>query len=165
MRQLLALLREPPLPGQRAIPYLGDVVTCENVLRIVAKDKTPSTSAASGFPKRQTNRLMKRCADSKQRMWRTGQAMFAVQLGEPSRVGGGGVSVSPVVTPQPPVVQPPPVGPLPTTGGSPYPDTRPSALPANLAAYPRAGACAGAAATCRSPLTRCQVGNQPVGRS
>jgi len=121
MRQLLALFREPPLPGQSAIPYLGDVTTYENVLRIVAKDMIAVNVGGKWFAKEADETFDDAVRRLQQRVWYTGQAMFAVQLGEPSQVGGGGVSVSPVVSPQPPVIQPPPVAPPPTNGGSPYP--------------------------------------------
>ena len=39
IRQVLAILRETPLPGETVIPYIGDLNTYEQVLRLVANDK------------------------------------------------------------------------------------------------------------------------------
>ena len=52
MRQILALLREPPLPGHTAIPYLGDVNIYDQVLRVVAKDKIALNAAGRWWRQR-----------------------------------------------------------------------------------------------------------------
>lgn len=129
MRQLLALLREPPLPGQQAIPYLGDVTTYENVLRIVAKDKIAMNVSGRWFSKEADETFDEAVRRLQQRVWFTGQAMFAVQLGELSQVGGGGVSAAPIVSPQPSVIQPQPVGTPPISGGWPHPSPGPQPFP------------------------------------
>ena len=101
MRQVLALLREPPLPGQTAIPYVGDVNIYEQVLRIVAKDKVALNIGGRWYHKEPGESVEDATRRLRQRAWCSGQAMFAVQLGEPSQVGGGGVAVT----------LPPPAGP------------------------------------------------------
>jgi len=112
MKQLLALLREPPLPGQIAIPYLGDVITYEHVLRIVSKDKIALNIGGRWFHKEPDESVDDAIRRLRQRAWCSGQAMFAVQLGEPSQVGGSGVAVF-VTPPSSPLAtissQPPPV--------------------------------------------------------
>jgi hypothetical protein len=94
MRQVLALLREPPLPGQNAIPYLGDLTTYEQVLRIVAKDKIALNAAGRWWHKEPGESSQDALIHLKQRAWFSGQAMFAVQLGETSQVGSGVVAVT-----------------------------------------------------------------------
>jgi energy-coupling factor transporter ATP-binding protein EcfA2 len=136
MRQLLALLREPPLPGQRAIPYLGDVTTYENVLRIVAKDKIAVNANGRWYAKEPDETYDEAVRRLQQRVWYTGQAMFAVQLGEPSQVGGGGVTAVPVVSPEPPVSPPFPVVQPTTSGGPPTATPGPEPLPTPPTAAP-----------------------------
>lgn len=117
MRQLLALLREPPLPGQSAIPYLGDLPTYENVLRIVAKDKIAVNVSGRWFHKEAGESFDDAVRRLQQRAWCTGQSMFGVQLGDVSQVGGGGVSVMPtIITPEPPTIpEPTAIGAAPAT--------------------------------------------------
>jgi len=138
MRQLLALLREPPLPGQQAIPYLGDVITYENVLRIVAKDKIAVNVNGRWEAKESDETFEEAVRRLQQRVWCTGQAMFSVQLGETSQVGWGGVSVAPVVV-APPVIQPPPFGHSPA-GGAPQPFPEPQPFPPSPSPLPDPGA-------------------------
>ncbi len=103
MRQLLALLREPPLPGQPPIPYLGDVPTFENVLRIVAKGKIALNAAGRWYYREPDESVEAGDLRLKQKLGQfTGQAMFAVQLGDMTQVGGGGVSVTPPLPPPDP---------------------------------------------------------------
>ncbi len=97
MRQVLAQLREPPLPGLTAIPYLGDVNTYEQVLRVVAKDRVALNVSGRWYHREPEESVEDAIRRLRQRAFCSGQAMFAVQLGETSQVGGGGV----VVTPQP----------------------------------------------------------------
>jgi hypothetical protein len=97
MRQVLALLREPPLPGETGIPYLGDVNTYEQVLRLVAKDRVALNAGGRWWykePGESTEDALRRL---RHQAWYDGQAMFAVQLGETSQVGSGGVVVTPQV--------------------------------------------------------------------
>jgi hypothetical protein len=118
MRQILALLREPPLPGQIAIPYLGDVNTYEQVLRIVAKDKVALNVGGSWFRKEPGESLDEALRRLHQRAWCTGQAMFLAQLGEISQVGSAGIAVAPPVsTATPPSPQEPGPQPNQVTGG------------------------------------------------
>jgi hypothetical protein len=123
IRQVLALLREPPMPGQSAIPYIGDVNIYEQVLRTVANDKIAINVGGRWFHKEPGESTDDAARRLRQRAWVSGQAMFAVQLGDPSQVGGGGVVVTPPVippiTPGPTVVPPLPTpepGPIPTPG-------------------------------------------------
>jgi hypothetical protein len=120
MRQVLALLREPPLPGQTAIPYIGDLNTYDQVLRTVAKDKVAINIGGRWFHREPGESVEDATRRLHQKAWCSGQAMFAVQLGDPSQVGGGGVVVvtPPVVAPTSgmgqTVVAPPPTS---ATGG------------------------------------------------
>jgi hypothetical protein len=117
MRQLLAQLREPPLPGELAIPYLGDLPIFESVLRIVAKGKLAVNAGGRWYGREPDESTDAADIRLRQRLGAfTGQAMLAVQLGDVSQVGGGGVAVPPA--PIPPVPQPfPPVSPQPFPGG------------------------------------------------
>ena len=125
IRQLLTQLREPPLPGELAIPYLGDLPIFENVLRIVAKGKLAVNAGGRWY-----GREPDESADAAESRLRlrlggfSGQTMLAVQLGDVSQVGGGGVAV-PAATPQPTSVQWQPVAPQPLPSGA----TQPSASP------------------------------------
>lgn len=134
MRQVLALLREPPLPGQTAIPYLGDVNTYDQVLRVVAKDRIALNAGGRWWYKEPGESPEEALLRLRQRAWYSGQSMFAVQLGEPSQVGSGGV----VVTPQTPTELSPEhsgqIGSagtvtLPSVGGEPIPTPGISQLP------------------------------------
>ncbi|MGI8961537.1 MAG: DUF499 domain-containing protein [Bryobacteraceae bacterium] len=117
MRQLLALLREPPLPGHSPIPYLGDVPTFENVIRIVAKGKITLNAAGRWYYREPDESVEAADLRLKQKLGQfTGQAMFAVQLGDVSQVGGGGVSVTPPISvPDPTSI--PPFNSQPISGG------------------------------------------------
>lgn len=126
MRQVLALLREPPLPGESAIPYLGDLNTYEQVLRIVAKDKVALNVGGRWHYKEADESADDAVRRLRQRAWCSGTAMLAVQLGEPSQVGGGVVVTSSAPIDQPHIpggdaAQPQPAlgtvpMPLPSTG-------------------------------------------------
>ena len=113
MRQVLALLREPPLPGHIAIPYVGDLNTYEQVLRLVANDKIALNIGGRWFHKEPGESAEDAERRIRQRAWCSGKEMLAVQLVETSQVGGGGVSVTPP-NPTPPAPQPAPTPP----GGS-----------------------------------------------
>jgi hypothetical protein len=131
MRQVLALLREPPLPGRSAIPYLGDLATYEQVLRVVAKDKVALNAAGRWWYKEAGESPQDALIRLKQRAWFSGQAMFAVQLGETSQVGTGGVAVTPPIQ----------LSPSPTTGiiPTPGPSTPTSPLGGQPTPLPPAG--------------------------
>jgi hypothetical protein len=96
MRQVLAQLREPPLPALTAIPYLGDVNTYEQVLRVVAKDRVALNVSGRWYHREPEESVEDALRRLRQRAFCSGQAMFAVQLGETSQVGGGGVVVTPL---------------------------------------------------------------------
>ena len=139
MRQVLAQLREPPLPGLTAIPYLGDVNIYEQVLRIVAKDRVALNASGRWYHREPEESFEDAIRRLRQRAFFSGQAMFAVQLGETSQVGGGGVVVSPPpasLFPEPsgpttpPFPIPPGTAPNPTTPPQPTVYTPPTAPPA-----------------------------------
>lgn len=124
MRQILGLLREPPLPGQTAIPYLGDGNIYDQVLRVVAKDRVALNASGRWWHKEPEESSENALNRLRQRAYYTGQAMFTVQLGETSQVGSGGVVVTPPI-PEPPPVPPGPISlpqpdpPKPFIGGDP----------------------------------------------
>jgi hypothetical protein len=78
MRQVLALLREPPLPGGTAIPYLGDLYIYEQVLGIVAKDKIALNAAGRWWHKEPAESPKEALIRLKQRASFSGQAMWAL---------------------------------------------------------------------------------------
>jgi len=130
MRRILALLREPPLPGKTVIPFLGDVNIYDQVLRVVAKDKIALNAAGRWWHKEPGESTEDALVRLRQGAWYSGQAMFAVQLGETSQVGSGGVVVTPPIPTPPlpvppgPISQPEPLPPNPPIGGGPTPPLR-----------------------------------------
>jgi hypothetical protein len=134
MRQLLALLREPPLPGEIAIPYLGDLAIFESVLRIVAKGKLTLNAGGRWYGREPDESYETADVRLRQRLGAfSGQAMLAVQLGDISQVGGGGVAVP--SGPTQPMPQPvPPITPEPRPGGGTPPITPPQSPPGDLPA-------------------------------
>ncbi len=135
VRQLLTQLREPPLPGELAIPYLGDLPIFETVLRIVAKGKL-AVNAGGRWYGREPDESVE-AAESRLRLRLggfSGQTMLAVQLGEVSQVGGGGVAV-PVVTPPTSTTWQPAV-PQPVPGGTVQPSPSPQAPTINFPQTP-----------------------------
>jgi len=151
MRQVMALLREPPArPDVDSIPYLGDLPTQEQTIRVTARDKIALNVAGTwqhAEPGESEEDAYKRL---RSRCFRTGRELDEVQLGLPDQVGGGGVAVPPPRTAPsvggtglfPPVASPvappagggpvaPPVGPAvtPPTDGNGVP---PPAAPAPI---------------------------------
>jgi hypothetical protein len=127
IRQLLTQLREPPLPGELAIPYLGDLPIFENVLRIVAKGKL-AVNAGGRWYGREADESAE-AAESRLRLRLggfSGPTMLAVQLGDVSQVGGGGVAV-PTATPQPTSAPWQPTVPQPVPSGAAQPSPSPQA--------------------------------------
>lgn len=123
MRQVMALLREPPArPDADSIPYLGDNKTCEEVIRVVARDKiamnvggTCYTANPGESPEEAYHRLKAKC-------YKVGRELDESQVVDRNQVGSGGVAVPPPRTVPvssgdlfPPVVPPvvPPTGPGP----------------------------------------------------
>jgi hypothetical protein len=117
MRQLLTQLREPPLPGELAIPYLGDLPIFESVLRIVAKGQIAVNAGGRWYGREPGESYETADVRLRQRLGAfSGQAMLAVQLGDVSQVGGGGVAVS--ANPTQPITPPMiPFTPQPLPGG------------------------------------------------
>lgn len=115
MKQVLGLLREPPLkPDLDCIPYLGDVAIYEQTIRVTARDKIALSVGNTWFhadpgeaEDQAASRLRRQC-------WRTGRELDEVLLGLPDQIGPGPVAV-PSVTPPgslfPPVTAPPTVTP------------------------------------------------------
>jgi hypothetical protein len=130
MRQLLALLREPPLPGEQVIPYLGDLSIFESVLRIVAKGNVAVNAGGRWYSREPDESYEAAGIRLRQRLGPfSGQAMLAVQLGDLSQVGGGGVAIPP--SPPQPVPQPVPINlpqPLPGGGAPPSSPAQPSPI-------------------------------------
>ena len=105
MKSVLALLRGEPLPGQEAIPYLGEGDVLEEVIDIAARDKIALNVGGTwcyreGGESEDTARQRLR-----QKAFKTGQDLYLIRLGLPNQVGSGGVAVTPPVVISP--VQPP----------------------------------------------------------
>jgi len=102
MRQVMALLREPPArPNADSIPYLGDHATIEQTIRVTAKDKIALNVAGTwqrAEPGESEEDAYKRL---RSRCFRTGRELDEIQLGLPDQVGGGGVAVPPPRTAAP----------------------------------------------------------------
>jgi hypothetical protein len=130
--QVLALLREPPLPGQPVMPYIGDQNTYEQVIKLVARDKIALNKGGRWYHKEPGESVEAAEGRLKQAAYSNcdRKVLFAVQLGERSQVGGGGVAATlptpatqpvsapggtlPVGTsPQPPIPWPSPSPPQP----------------------------------------------------
>lgn len=128
MRQVLALLREPPLPGQNAIPYIGDLKTYDQVLRLVAEDRIALNIGGRWQHKEPGESFAEAERRIHQRAWCTGKEMLSVQLVETSQVGGSGISVA---APTAPLLPPTPIpGGIAPAGSSPQlPPLSPQPLP------------------------------------
>lgn len=103
MRQVLAVLREPPLPGEPAIPYIGDQNTYEQVIKLVARDKIALNKGGKWLHKEAGESVEAAELRLSRAAFCGGRDMLAVQLGERSQVGGGGVAAisPPMIAPQP----------------------------------------------------------------
>jgi len=116
MRQVLAQLREPPArPDQDTIPYLGDLVMYEEALYVAAQDLIALNVGSTWYradPGEARDAAFKRL---RHHCFRTGRELDEVQLGLPSQVGSGGVSIPPV-----------PVTGLPGGTGTLFPPTPPT---------------------------------------
>ena len=125
VRQLLTALREAPLPGQDAIPYLGDIQIFESLYKIVANGNLALNAGGRWYareagetPEAAENRLRARLG-----AYSSGTAMLSVQLGDVTQIGSGGVAIpappQPAPTPAPqPIFQPSPQSPLPSEGSA-----------------------------------------------
>jgi hypothetical protein len=144
MRQLLDVLREPPpRPDVEAIPFLGETVVYEQVLRLAARGKIALNVDGTWHPRETGQTEDEALRTLRQKAFRTGRELDRVQLGLPSQVGGGtGVAVTsrPIPAASPgagPLFQPPVVG-----GGtpvSPAPASFGTAAPAASAPVPGPG--------------------------
>jgi hypothetical protein len=123
MKMLLTLLRAEPNAGEEAIAYIGDLPIYEQVLEVASRDKIALNVGSRWFHKEAGESSKEALIRLKQRAWKTGQEMLSVQLGEPSQVGGGGVSVTPPIFPNPGIGTPgtvvgtPPTISVPPVGG------------------------------------------------
>ncbi len=105
MKQLLALLTAEPLPGEQALPYLGELPTYEQVLEIVSRDKIAINVEGRWYCKEPGESDKATLQRLRSRAMCIGQKMHKVQLGEPTQAGSGGVAVTP-----PPTTPPAPAG-------------------------------------------------------
>lgn len=130
VRQLLTALREAPLPGQDAIPYLGDIQIFESLYKIVAKENL-ALNAGGRWYAREAGEA-EAAAESRLRAklgaYSSGAAMLSVQLGDVTQIGGGGVAapIPPISAPEqppPPIFQPSPQLPPANTGSTGFPVT------------------------------------------
>jgi hypothetical protein len=106
MKSVFALLRGEPLPGQEAIPYLGEGDVLEEVI-----DVGGTWYYWEGAESEDTARQRLR-----QKAFKTGQDLYLIRLGLPNQVGSGGVAVVPPVV-VPPVAPPGPGTPVIVTPG------------------------------------------------
>jgi len=116
-------LAEPPPPNMgEAMPFLGETKMYEFILEIAASGDIALNVGGTWISRRsedETNEDALRFI--RQRAFRTGQELRQVQLGLPSAVGGGTVTVPPA--------QPQPVPPIPPITGSGGDSTAPPVTP------------------------------------
>ena len=101
MKQVFALLRGEPLPGQEAIPYLGEGDVLEEVIDIAARDKIALNVGGTWYYREGGESEDTARQRLRQKAFKTGQDLYLIRLGLPNQVGSGGVAVVP------PVVVPP----------------------------------------------------------
>lgn len=98
MKQVLLLLRDPPVDTE-VIPYLGDSAIYEQVLRVAARDRIALNVNGTWY-RREAGQLEDEALRFfKQKAFRTGKDLLDVQLGDPSKVGSTGLTVTPPVVP------------------------------------------------------------------
>lgn len=97
MKQVLALLRGEPLPGQEAIPYSGESDVYEEVLSVAARDKIALNVGGTWFCREAGESEEAALKRLRQRAWRTGHDLHIIRLGLPDQVGAGGVAVTTLV--------------------------------------------------------------------
>jgi len=112
MKQVLLLLRDPPVDTE-AIPYLGDSAIYEQVLRVAARDRIALNVNGTWYRREAGQSEDDALRFFKQRAFRTGKDLHDVQLGDPSKIGSGGLAVAPPISPTPTPVEVPPVEPQP----------------------------------------------------
>lgn len=113
VKEVLLYARSAPTPGESAIPYLGEVAIYEEILKVVSQDKAAVEVGGTWYRREADEDASQAIARLKNRAWRSGQQMYAVKLGDPSQVTGGGVAApaSPVVQPPATPATPPPAEP------------------------------------------------------
>ncbi|MFW6106770.1 MAG: hypothetical protein ACOC8H_01275, partial [bacterium] len=119
MKQVLALLREGPLPGKLAIPYRAETDIYDDVLVLASQDKVAVNVGGTWHGRESGQTEAQALGRLKQRAYRTGHDMHLVQLALPDQIGSGGVAVTPADAP--PVTPPvsPPGTPPPAAPGTP----------------------------------------------
>jgi hypothetical protein len=110
MKQVLALLREPPArPDSDAIPYLGDTILYEQVVRVAAQDKIALNVDGTWYRRQPGQSEEDAIRFLRQRTSRTGRELQNIQFGDPNQVGSGGLAVQPPAAPTLfPTATPPP---------------------------------------------------------
>lgn len=94
MREVMALLRDPPAkPDADSIPYLGDVPTYEQTIRVAARDRIALNVSGSWWTANPGETEDENYRRLKAKCFVTGRLLDEVQLGLPNQVGGGGVAV------------------------------------------------------------------------
>lgn len=102
MRQVLALLREPPVRREtEAIPFLGEPAILEQVIRITAMDKVALNVNGTWYRPEPGQSADEALPGLRQRAFKTGKELHSIQLGDPRQVGGGGVAVVSNTSPAP----------------------------------------------------------------
>ena len=112
MKQVLLLLRDPPVDTE-AIPYLGDSAIYEQVLRVAARDRIALNVNGTWYRREAGQSEDDALRFLKQRAFRTGKDLHDVQLGDPGKIGSGGLAIAPPISPTPPPVDVPAVEPKP----------------------------------------------------
>jgi hypothetical protein len=111
MKQVLLLLRDPSV-DKDAIPYLGDSANYEQILRVAAQDRVALNVNGTWYRREAGQTEEDALRFFKQRAFRTGKELHDVQLGDPSKVGSTGLTVTVPTNPSlfPTVIPPVTVG-------------------------------------------------------
>jgi hypothetical protein len=94
MAGVLALMRDPS-PGIDLVPYLGDHILYDQVLRIAAKDKIAINRAGTWYGREPGQSFEDALRTLQQYTMPNGSDWATIQLGLPSEMAGGGVAVTP----------------------------------------------------------------------
>ncbi len=98
MKQVLLLLRNPSV-DTKLIPYLGESAIYEQVLRVAAQDRVALNVNGTWFRREAGQSEENALRFFKQRAFRTGKELHDVQLGDPSKVGSTGFTVTALTNP------------------------------------------------------------------
>jgi len=95
MALVMAQLREPPAsPNSDSIPYLGDVATYEQIIRVAAQDRIALNVGGSWYGAEPGEVESEAYRRLRSKCWRTGRELEQVQLGLPSQIGSGNVKTT-----------------------------------------------------------------------